>query len=76
MAKKYWGLLVYDPDYNQWSWEYGSKERQDVISERQYYRDTGIKAKHMTILSYPHIPSQREVDTVMQTVNAIQSKVS
>lgn len=66
--RKYYGLVLREE--GMWTWAFGDFDKECVVFERDDYRDGGVKAKDLNIVTFASVPSQAQVDELIADLNA------
>lgn len=65
---KYYTLAVWSPLNQMWSPEFGDYDYQTVKTERDDYREHGVKAKHLVIFHTPYDAGQAAIDEQIKRI--------
>lgn len=53
-----------------WCPEFGDKDKGAVEFERDDHKDRGVSPRHLKIVTFPRVPTQRQVDAKAAELNA------
>lgn len=72
----YFGLFMHARAYGEpdngagWCFEFGDKGRDCVDFERDDHKDRGVSPRHLKIVRFDRVPTQKQVDAKRAELNA------